>query len=530
VRVSPDDVTKIAGQVFQIRGAEQARLDRIAKYMHGRHDPVYAPKGASNEYRWIMKISRENFIPLIVSGISQNLHVDGYRRADAKSPELGGNAELGGTPPDEAGWLAFKVNRMISRQHGVHRSILKYGSAYCIVLPAELATEDDSEQPVKTAIIRPCSPRRLTALYADVADEWPQLAIETYVLYDASSPGKARRIVALYDDNSRYMMSGSAEGTTPGFTIMEDDDPLIQGDAISDHGMGLCPVVRFMHNDDLDGEDDVTGEVEPIIHVQDQINFSNFNLMMTEQYAAFRQRWVTGMVQPTDEEGRASAPFRPGVDRVWSSDNSETRFGEFTESSLKEYSDVREKSISHMATMAQVPPYQLLGQISNLSAEALAAARDGLDRKVSELQGILTDSWRNVFRLSSKASSDTSGWSDINSTVIWRDTSAKSFAATVDALGKAAQMLGVPVTELWRRIPGATADDVAAWIKVATEQGALKELNDLINAAQTGDMMTQNPDAGGPAPAAPASTAPAPSGRKRPPAQPVRRKPTGGKL
>jgi hypothetical protein len=148
--------------------------------------------------------------------------------------------------------------------------------------------------------------------------------------------------------------------------------------------------------------------------------------------------------------------------------------------------------------MAQVPPYQLLGQISNLSAEALAAARDGLDRKISELQGILTDSWRNVFRLSSKAAGDTAGWSDINSTVIWRDTSAKSFAATVDALGKAAQMLGIPVTELWRRIPGATADDVNAWIKVATEQGALKELNDLINASLTGDMMTQNPSAQSP--------------------------------
>jgi hypothetical protein len=520
--------------------------------MHGRHDPVYAPKGASNEYRWIMKISRENFIPLIVSGISQNLHLDGYRRSDAKTPELGGNTEISGTEADEPGWLAFKVNRMISRQHGVHRSILKYGSAYCIVLPAELATEDDSAQPVKTAVIRPCSPRRLTALYADVSDEWPQLAIETYVLNDASSPGKARRIVALYDDNSRYLMTGSADGAS-GFNIMEDDDPMIQGAAVADHGMGICPVVRFMHNDDLDGEDDVTGEVEPIIHVQDQINFSNFNLMMTEQYAAFRQRWVTGMSAPTDEEGRPSAPFNPGVDRVWTAENSETKFGEFTESPLKEYSDVREKSISHMATMAQVPPYQLLGQISNLSAEALAAARDGLDRKISELQGILTDSWRNVFRLSSKASGDADGWKDINSAVIWRDTSAKSFAATTDALGKCAQMLGVPVTELWRKIPGVTADDVNSWIKVATEQGALKELNDLINASLTGDMMTDNPSESSPyqegsvgvrhvagysqpavktdgsGPAAGPTTAPAPAGvqKKRRPAQPVNK--SGGK-
>jgi hypothetical protein len=215
---------------------------------------------------------------------------------------------------------------------------------------------------------------------------------------------------------------------------------------------------------------------------------------MTEQYAAFRQRWVTGMQAVTDEDGKVKAPFNPGVDRIFAAEGPDTKFGEFGQSGLKDSIESREASIRHMATMAQVPPYQLLGALVNLSADALAAARDGLDRKVSELQGITTDSWRNVFRLASKAAGDSDGWADINSSVIWRDTSAKSFAATVDALGKAAQMLGIPVTELWRRIPGATADDVNAWIKTATEQGALKELNDIINASLTGDMQAQTPN------------------------------------
>ena len=496
MRIAPEDATRIAASTMQMRAQEQRRLDRIARYMKGDHDPVYAPRSASREYRWIMGVAKENFLPLIVSGISQNLHVDGYRRSDAKSPELGGNITVPATPlsTEEPGWLAFKVNRMISRQHGVHRSILKYGAAYCIVLPAEMATEDDTQQPVKTAVIRPCSPRRVTALYADLADEWPQLAIETYTLYDASYPGKSKRVVALYDDNSRYMMVGGAEPGSANFQLMSDDDPLIQGPAVSDHGMGICPVVRFMHNDDLDGEEDVTGEVEPLIHIQDQVNFGTFNLLITQQYAAFRQRWVTGMQAVADENGELKATFKPGVDRVWAAEGADTKFGEFSASSLKEDIESREASIRHMATMAQVPPYQLLGALVNLSADALAAARDGLDRKVSELQGIITDPWRNVFRLASKAAGDSDGWADINSSVIWRDTSAKSFAATVDALGKAAQMLGIPVTELWRRIPGATADDVESWVKTATEKSALNELNDLLNSALTGNMQEESPN------------------------------------
>jgi hypothetical protein len=131
---------------------------------------------------------------------------------------------------------------------------------------------------------------------------------------------------------------------------------------------------------------------------------------------------------------------------------------------LDPYINARDAAIRHMSTISQVPPYHLLGQIANLSAEALAAARDGLDRKISELQSVNTDPWRNVFRLSSKASGNIAGWNDLNGQVIWRDTSARSFAATIDGLTKAAQMLGVPVEELWRRIPGVTADDINSWL------------------------------------------------------------------
>ena len=78
---------------------------------------------------------------------------------------------------------------------------------------------------------------------------------------------------------------------------------------IEEHGLGVCPVVRFLHDLDLDGEMDVSGEVEPLIPLQDQINTTTFNTLMAQQYAAFRQRWVTGMV-PMDEDNRPREPFR----------------------------------------------------------------------------------------------------------------------------------------------------------------------------------------------------------------------------
>lgn len=485
------EVSELAQQMLIMRTMEQARLIRISKYMRGRHDPPYAPKGVNAEYRWIMKRSKRNFLPLVVSVISENLHVDGYRPSGTTT------IETASSDNPEPSWQAFRANRMISRQHGIHRSVSKYGTAYIVVLPGVMATDEELESN-DVPVMRPVSPRRMTAFYADdVDDEWPQCAIEVKVAGSPARQQNQRLIVSLYDEVARYIMTSDIgtfvdSGQTNrmvesagqvSLRLAEPGDPYLNGlDPISYHSLGICPVVRFLYEADLDGETDCSGEVEPLMPIQDQINSTTFNLMMAEQYQAFKQRWVTGM-SPADEMGREKAPFRPGVDRVWAAEDPATRFGEFGEANMPPYVENREAGIRHMSTISQVPPYHLLGQIANLSAEALAAARDGLDRKVEELQSILTDPWRNTFRLSCLAVGDKHGWNDLFGEVVWRDTSARAFSATIDGLGKAAQMLGIPVEELWRRIPGATADDVNRWAQAKQTESAKDVVKNAVAAA-----------------------------------------------
>ena len=59
--------------------------------------------------------------------------------------------------------------------------------------------------------------------------------------------------------------------------------------------------------------------------------------------------------------------------------------------------------------------------------------------------------------------------SDYSAHVTWQDDETTSLAASADALGKFAQMLGVPVEALWNKIPGVTATDVEEW-RVLKEQ------------------------------------------------------------
>ena len=219
-------------------------------------------------------------------------------------------------------------------------------------------------------MIRPVSPRRLTALYADdVDDEWPVYAVEERTLRNDKG---AIRTVFLYDDQNRYTLVGKQDD--PRLYWADQADSLLAAGwedipsglpTIEEHGLGVCPVVRFLHDLDLDGEMDVSGECEPLIPLQDQINSSTFNGLMSQQYAAFRQRWVTGMV-PDDEDGRPREPFRAGVDRLWVAEDADTKFGEFGQSDLSGFLDAREASIRHMSTIAQVPPYHLLGAVANL--------------------------------------------------------------------------------------------------------------------------------------------------------------------
>jgi hypothetical protein len=207
--------------------------------------------------------------------------------------------------------------------------------------------------------------------------------------------------------------------------------------------------------------------------------------MIAEAFASFRQRWVTGMGNISDPKGRPRRPFSPGIDRLWVAEDTDTKFGEFGQTDLKDNLDGIEKSLQHASTIAQVPPYQLLGLVANLSAEALAAARDGMDRKIQELQATLDEPWKQTMRLASHAAGDEKSAKDDGAYVVWRDTSARAFAATIDALGKMSQMLGVPAPELWSMIPGVSAEKVATWKASLAQPGVMEELADLIEKAVT---------------------------------------------
>lgn len=443
-------------QVRELRGyhlEERSQLNRVRRYWKGRQ-PLLAviPATAPQEVKTMARIARVNICPIVVDSLAQSMFVDGFR--DAKTD----------ASPSKV-WQVWQQNKMDARQTGVHRATFAYGTAYTVVLPGDTGP-----------VIRTVSPRSMTAMYGEDPD-WPMWALQR--LSECSWK--------LFDDDYVYYVSEeqrvNGDGTVDTRYVFVESQ---------EHGMGVVPVVRYVDEDDLDCDDEVDGgaleqagwedtpsrgQISPLMAIQDQIDLTTFGLLVAQWYSAFRQRYVIGWVPDSEAQ-----MMKAGASQLWTFDDDAAgaegvKVGEFGQTDLSGYIESREASLRHAATLSQTPVHELIGELVNLSAEALAAAESGHDRKVDERKTLLGESHEQTFRLVGQLVDEPI---PEDAEVIWRDTSARTFAATVDGLGKLATMLGVPAPELWTRIPGVTQQDVERWKAAAATDDAFDKLTQLL--------------------------------------------------
>jgi plastocyanin len=432
VALDKSEVVEQCRLMLKWRADESPRLNRIHSYLRGTQPVSWVNGVPDADIRRLARISRVNMLRLVVESVTQSMYVDGYRAR--------------GVDDNSEAWGLWQRNRMDSRQIGVHRAALAYGASYVTVLPGE---------PV--AAIRGISPRNMTAVYGE--DDWPMWALERRLSADPKET-----LYRLFDQDRVYWLS--VRGSAAPVYVSEDI-----------HGVGVVPAVRFRPIDDLD--DETLGEIDDLMVLQDQIDVTTFGLLVAQHYGAFRQRYVLGWLAETEEQKLTAM-----ASRLWTFEENkdEMAVGEFSQTDLKGYLDSREASIRHLASVSQTPAHELVGQLVNLSAEALAAAEASKQRKVEQRQTVFGESWEQVFELGDEMAGRTV---DYGAEVRWRDTEARALAATVDALGKMAQMLMIPPEMLWEKIPGVSTKDVARWKDAAARGDSLASLEELLRVQAT---------------------------------------------
>lgn len=415
---------------------ERARLRVIDLWYKGEQANPNVPRGATRELLNLLALSKTPWLGLVVTTIAQTMYADGYR-----SPESTKN--LAGP------WKTWHANSFDVRQIAVHRAALAYGYSYTTALPGI------GQDGTNCSVLRGVSPQRMFAVYDDPgADEWPAFAMKVEPL------GGNKFTLEIFDETFVHTLT------------KRDDEYVYVGSKA--HYAGVCPVIRYANQLDLDGR--TPGEIEPFIPVASRIDKTEFDRLMVQHYNSWKVRYISGMANFADSEEEANTNrFKLRQSDILVSEDPDTKFGQLDETNLAGFIAAANADIEALAAVAQLPSHLLTGQMINLSAEALAAARAPLSQKVFERQTAFGAAHAQMLRLSAKLEGDMSAAGDVMARITWQDVEVRSLAQAVDALGKAAQMLGVPKQYLWPRIPGVTQADVAEWMDHALDSDALSE-------------------------------------------------------
>lgn len=445
---------------------ERLDLDVLRRYATGKQAlPLVIPQDAPREVHEMARISRINLISIVINSLVESLFVDNLRVTVGAEPgESGAPTEVTPAEPEQVTapiWNTWQTNKLDRGQSGLYRAVFTYGYAYMVITAG-----------TPVPVIRPMSPRTMTAMYGDDPD-WPVLALERR---------KRPNTFRLYDETMVYSLGYDPERKR--FALLD----------MAEHGSPFCPVVRYRDAEDLDLDDEpisqqvarfgtrgdnmtdmVAGQVAPLMTLQDQSDVTTFALKSAEWYSAFRQRWVIGWTP-----ANAGDKVKSAASQLWTFDNEpeEVKLGEFSQTMLDGYLASRKDTARFAASLSQTPVHELIGDLVNMSAEALAAAEAGRDRKVDERKTGLGESHEQLAR----AAGDLQGV-DVpeDFEVVWRDTSARAFGAMVDGLGKLAAQLQIPPEALWERIPGTTLQDIRRWKALRAESDSMDALTGLLD-------------------------------------------------
>jgi hypothetical protein len=408
-------------------------------YYEGQHRLAFATSKFREVFALLFSAFADNWCELVVDSSVERLSVVGFRFGSGT-----------GERSDDAAWELWQRNNLDAESHLAHTEACKLGVAYVAVLPDPDAQGEpvlQVEHPSCCIVeVDPGYPKRRRAALRHWLDdvegvEYAVLYTPEWVYWWKREASTARR-----SSGGWVATSGSGPTATPGV-------------------VPIVPLVNKQRLRDRRGASDL----RCMIPLQDGVNKLITDMLVASEFAAFRQRWVTGIEIPVDPNtGQPVATFKAAVDRVWTSADPGTKFGEFDVTPLGNYVQASEALIQHIAAQTRTPPHYLMGQIVNASGDALKAAETGLVAKVRAKQLAFGEAWEEAMRIAFALRGDATRAEAYDAETLWRNPEQRSDAEVTDAAVKLAS-IGVPQEALWT-FTGASPATIDRWKKMRTEE------------------------------------------------------------
>jgi hypothetical protein len=450
-----DDLTEEERRqhVSQLVGQLNVRSSRLAvydRYYRGVHPLAYTSERFRQAFGGRLDSFADNWCPLVVDAAEERLNVNGFRFGDDSAD-------------DRDAWRIWQANGLDADSQLAHVESLVFGVSYGMVWPGDTEGDDPLvtvEHPDEVLVeLEAGSRRRRRSAIKRWTGEDGRLWVN---LYTPDTVWKYRSTSATADGAALEGVGGAGWEPRP---VRGEGWPI-------PNPLGIVPAVPLVNRPRLRqpyGE----SELHNVLAPQDAVNKLTSDLLIASEFGAFRQRWATGLDIPTNPAtGEPVEPFAAAIDRLWVSENPETRFGEFTESNLDGYVRAIELLVQHIASQTRTPPhYFYLGGGQPPSGESIKSAETGLVAKVRRKQRHYGEGWEELMRLAFLAKGDRARARVTTAETLWGDAESRTEGEHVDAVLKR-KALGVPFRQLMEDL-GYSPTQVDRFASMRAEESAL---------------------------------------------------------
>ncbi len=428
-------------------------IDRFDRYYRGAYDIKLSARFTRNDdLTELLASSVDNWMAIVVDSVAERLAVEGFR--------LGENVA-----GDRRVWRMWQENNLDAESDLAIVEALVHGEAATLTWYGD----DDPSAP-RITMEHPSQ----VIVATDPADRRRRLAA-----LKAWQDDDGRTQATLYLPDEIYKFASRTRSSTTASwqprEIPTEAWPLA-------NPLGVVPVVPLRSRRRMLGPG--VSEIASVLTVQDRINRLTLEMMVGAYFAAFRQRWATGLAIPKDPvTNQPVEPFKAAVDHLWTSTSKDTRFGDFAETSLENYVKAIEMQVQHLAVQTRTPPHYLFLRGNLPSGETLRAAETGLVSKVRQRQKGYGEAFEETMRLALMvAGARPRGLAAMETQ--WADPESRTESEHVDGVMKR-MALGIPLRQLWEDV-GYSQEQIARFDQMLSDEAAYRARLDSLRPRDTG--------------------------------------------
>lgn len=389
-----------------------------------------------DEFERMLREVRDNWMPIVVDAVAERMTPVGFR--------LSASADGDVPSADREAAKIWQRNFLDADSKLAHGAALTTGLCPVMVWAGKDGT-------------------------AEITVEHPS---QVYVAYESGSRRRRAAAIKRWRDEwtgewcyNLYLPDGIHKFVRDGGNLRERERLVV-------NPLRVVPVVELRNRLRLrDGQ--VRSELMEVLSTQDQINKLTIDMLVASEYAAFRQKWGTGVEVDEDSDGNDPSPVKSGITRMFTVGDDKARFGTFEATDVKQYVELIESRILSLARRTRTPPHYMLGAVAQMpNGESIKAAETGLIAKVKDRQVMCGEAWEEVMRLAFQVEGNAKA-GDTELETVWADPETRTESEHVDAVMKR-KALGVPTQQLWEDL-GYTPTQIARFKSMLLDE-ALAQL------------------------------------------------------